>query len=1006
MATRFYLPSSGAADVSPAYSSEWDNTGSASRLQLSRLRSGSAMADAAITDATATANRDVLIRQYVSAPLSAQTISGTVKGYIRAIESSASDNLRAQVVIRVVSNDGSSVVGTLYAGDLTTGTSDPTSEFDSATMRNREYPRGGAQAISSLAVSDGDRLVIEIGWRKHVAASVSGTLRIGDADTSLDLAEDESSSSDYNPWIEFSGNLQGGYTGTRVYFPATGSPPISPTYSSAWDITADADRRIARLSKGATSLASKQATQPLANNNGQDMLLRQYVCENPLQAQTIQGAVLGVFRALESTASADYSPQCLIRVMAPNGTTERGVLYAGHNAAAGNEPLTSLESRYFPRGGQQTFSSVSAQAGDYLVIELGFRIHNGDASAYTGDIEFGDAPTTALDASETDSDADYPWLQFSQAIQFSMPVVISPPAAAATASTPAPKLRLTPSVATGTGAALTPVVRDRVVTPLATASGTAIAPALALKPPAATVSATAPAPALPGVLRPPVSTASGAVLAPTLRSTLPAPAAIANAVAVAPVVRGAVAATVATANGSALTPRITFPVPLAAASGVALAPVLRGGASVPLSQASGAALTPALRGAIASAPATGAAAGVGPRLAFAATVATASALAPEPAVEQTASTVTIVVPLAAVSGAAVAPTLLASIPGPLATAGGAALAPVVRGTVAAVVATAGGAAAAPVVRPALATPTASASSQAVGPALAVNTLAAAATGAAGAPTVAGDLAAPGAAASGAGLAPAPLAAARPPAAAITGAGVAPLLALTPLVATAAGAAIAPLPRATIGLAPATASGHAQTPDIPALGVTIIAPPAATASGSGVAPALSGRLSAPVATSGAGAGAPAPRAAFAAPAADAASTSETPQLVTLFGAPAAHAAGAAHPSVPIAFFQPGIAGADGLARAPGALVDVLVPIATGSGGAASPAIAVVYKAETATAGAAGLDVTLPTLSPPVLIVRAPLRVDQVMEGAVTTDDVLEAHMRFAPVLTAKRVKVEQ
>ncbi len=204
--TRFYLPSTGAAAISPTQSSEWDFTTGFDRLKLVTTKINSASATKAAADTTATANRDALIRQYVSDGLEAQTISGTLKGRIRAQENATTANLRAQVIVRVLSNDGSTVRGTLYAGDLTTGTTNPTSEF-AATLTNRQYPRGASVALSSVTAQAGDRLVVEIGYRKHAALSTTGTLSFGD-NSGTDLAEDETTTAANNPWIEFSGYVQ------------------------------------------------------------------------------------------------------------------------------------------------------------------------------------------------------------------------------------------------------------------------------------------------------------------------------------------------------------------------------------------------------------------------------------------------------------------------------------------------------------------------------------------------------------------------------------------------------------------------------------------------------------------------------------------------------------------------------------------------------------------------------------------------------------------------------
>jgi len=212
MATRFYYSSTGVAAVSPDFAAEWDDTtifdpiGNALRRELTNPRGASSFATITVAeDAGQTANElDHLFVQFVSAPLAAQTIAGTAKGRIRASESGAAANARSQCVIRVVSNDGTTVRGTLYAGD----TAALASEW-ATSLTNRQMPRGTSVNLSSVDAQLGDRIVVEIGGRMHntVTNQFGTTLRIGEAGAG-DLPEDETDTNDLNPWIEFSQTLR------------------------------------------------------------------------------------------------------------------------------------------------------------------------------------------------------------------------------------------------------------------------------------------------------------------------------------------------------------------------------------------------------------------------------------------------------------------------------------------------------------------------------------------------------------------------------------------------------------------------------------------------------------------------------------------------------------------------------------------------------------------------------------------------------------------------------
>jgi hypothetical protein len=225
MATRLYLPpSSGATGISPAPAAEWENAGSIGRVVPSLIKTNTAPATQQVVDATATANRDVLFKQYVY-PLPAGTrfsTLDTIKGRVLVFEAAAANNLRSQCIIRVIASDGTTVRATLYAGDLTTGTSNPTSEWNTS-QRNIQMPRGASVACAAnYTTVAGDYLVIELGYRKHAAASTTGNMRFLDNNAS-DLAENETATTDANSWIEL----------TTSFEPASGALFASDTFTGS-----------------------------------------------------------------------------------------------------------------------------------------------------------------------------------------------------------------------------------------------------------------------------------------------------------------------------------------------------------------------------------------------------------------------------------------------------------------------------------------------------------------------------------------------------------------------------------------------------------------------------------------------------------------------------------------------------------------------------------------------------------------------------------------------------
>lgn len=207
MATRLYFGTN-APSVSPAFDASWDSTGSAVRRVLETTKeAASAFESLAVATAlnSPAGAVDVLVAQYVGPQLTGSgTVAAAIKGQVRALESSANGDLRAQCVIRLVSADGLTVRGTLVASDAGA----LASEFSSANLTNRKFPKTSPATPTSVAWVAGDRLVVEVGYRKHESATTSrtGTLDLGNP-SGVDLAENETTTTQNVPWVEFGDTL-------------------------------------------------------------------------------------------------------------------------------------------------------------------------------------------------------------------------------------------------------------------------------------------------------------------------------------------------------------------------------------------------------------------------------------------------------------------------------------------------------------------------------------------------------------------------------------------------------------------------------------------------------------------------------------------------------------------------------------------------------------------------------------------------------------------------------
>lgn len=166
-----------------------------------------------------------LARQYITDPVSAQTITGTVKGQARVCAVAVAVSAMSQMLIRVVSNNGST-----YRGTLIDFNNAPVSAVAAAAYTNRHFPHlpttQTSITVSAVAALAGDRIVIEIGSRMKVGGESGVGINFGD-NSVTDLGENLTDTAANNPWIEFSADLftaAGGAAAedTRIYMTLMG----------------------------------------------------------------------------------------------------------------------------------------------------------------------------------------------------------------------------------------------------------------------------------------------------------------------------------------------------------------------------------------------------------------------------------------------------------------------------------------------------------------------------------------------------------------------------------------------------------------------------------------------------------------------------------------------------------------------------------------------------------------------------------------------------------------
>lgn len=216
MATRFRLPSAGAAAVSVTVQS-YTHTGS-TRLRMATT-DASALGTGAVTPDAADhlVAGDTLLVQYVGDQMAVGnvfTAGDAFKAVLQGLESNAANNLVFQFWLGVVSSDGATARATLLAksADATELATTLTSRAFSTTLS------GGYTTVA------GDRLVLEISVTGTPTASGgtqghNASLRIGSNGAGGDLAEnDTQTGTTLNPWMEVA---------TTIVFAAAARTPLS-----------------------------------------------------------------------------------------------------------------------------------------------------------------------------------------------------------------------------------------------------------------------------------------------------------------------------------------------------------------------------------------------------------------------------------------------------------------------------------------------------------------------------------------------------------------------------------------------------------------------------------------------------------------------------------------------------------------------------------------------------------------------------------------------------------
>ncbi len=156
------------------------------------------------------------------------------------------------------------------------------------------------------------------------------------------------------------------------YLPSTGTPTLSPAYSSLWTDTTQATRApLPRklLAPEATALTDFTITTPNTAGATTTMLIRQFVSE-PLPAYKFQTNIIGTgpVRTVEANTSVNATLYVVIRTVSSTGVQKNPFF----NQSLGVEFLTTVATRNI--NNVLTGSALTFDQGDRLVVEYGVQL--------------------------------------------------------------------------------------------------------------------------------------------------------------------------------------------------------------------------------------------------------------------------------------------------------------------------------------------------------------------------------------------------------------------------------------------------------------------------------------------------------------------------------------------------------------------------------------------------------------------------------------------------------
>lgn len=213
--TKLYLTNRAAAYGPATFRGSWDDTVAVVTRSLEDNKAeGSPVASVARTE-TSASQLSYLLYRGVSGRLAAQTISGTIQLVAGCRAEQSANDYVYHVHVYATQGDSDTPRGTLLSDYV-----DPnTHQWPEGSSAQAGRALDSPQSMSALAVSDGDRLVVEIGFHalNTLTGNRTGRLWYGfDSEVDEDLSDGDTAVTTKSGFIEFSNAISQFVEGLRV----------------------------------------------------------------------------------------------------------------------------------------------------------------------------------------------------------------------------------------------------------------------------------------------------------------------------------------------------------------------------------------------------------------------------------------------------------------------------------------------------------------------------------------------------------------------------------------------------------------------------------------------------------------------------------------------------------------------------------------------------------------------------------------------------------------------